>query len=663
MRVHCSRFVVACIMSFTVVAGSVLPADATTLNLQVGSSEDDYKESQSGSSVKTDTALDTWTTSDQQLAFRFVNVTIPNGAEITSATLQLYSANTGTSNNLSGTVRGQKVGDAPAWTGTSGEISNAVKTTASVTIFNPAAWTGNAHNDVADVTSIVQEIVDQCGWLDGNALKIFLIATSTASHRRTNTYDSAPSKGAKLIIEYEEDAGSDRCDGRTIELSTRDETVTSIDLGWNGLGHNGTSIAREATLSATLSGCDETEPPCGECDLSGPTTNACADKTAIASRRCVNNTRTKCASNADCGGGNTCAFFFGSYVTIRNAFCVTNQVSGSLTGTVNLDTGELDVNLPMTTTFTSITPTCPKCVGDANSNDGVRGGTCNAGPNNGLSCDINGSSNPHEETSLDCPPGAGIPTANTLDASTTSTSATLTTASPKCGADASKRCLCSTCNSAGLFGPIGCSSNADCPDNPPGTAGICGGKLCQGGTNNGAVCTVGSQCPGGLCASYDTTALPNACLDDTSSPGTTNECEINGGEYRCTSGPIVSACSTQTDLGCSSNADCTKYTCSNDAFTVCATNADCGGAACIKDTCVSDLRLCFEADGLTSGPGIHSITAVGSAGTPVLDQWDVTLANPIVCIPPVPFPLTSLNGTGLPGPSRLELPLHVRVRP
>ena len=228
-----------------------------------------------------------------------------------------------------------------------------------------------------------------------------------------------------------------------------------------------------------------------------------------------------------------------------------------ITGTANIDTGSAatTVNL-ISRVATGPNPNpCPKCVGDTTANDGVRGGTCDVGPNAGLTCDINGTS-PNlfwGSTSLDCPidPAsviAALPI--NLTNSTGTQTRTVTAANPSCttpGYSAFK-CLCDTCNN--LTGQS-CSSNADCP--------VSG--RCVGGTNGGAACTVASECAGGG------TCSGKPC-------GAGSECDSGV----CTGG----FCSTSAGIcGSSSGARCTGGTNAGAPCQGIAFASQCpGGGAC-----------------------------------------------------------------------------------
>jgi len=105
--------------------------------------------------------------------FRFDNVTIPQGAIITSAklTFQATSASQPGSPNVE--IFGFDEDD-------TARIANAdpddylarARTTASVT-WTIEAWTsGSADHDTPDIAAVVQEIISRAGWVSGNALAI-----------------------------------------------------------------------------------------------------------------------------------------------------------------------------------------------------------------------------------------------------------------------------------------------------------------------------------------------------------------------------------------------------------------------------------------------------------------------------------------------------------
>ena len=448
-----------------------------------------------------------------------------------------------------------------------------------------------------------------------------------------------------------------------IEFEGTPGSLGVLDSGWTGQAHNAT-VVDHGKLSVSVTSCANSVQPCGVCNLTGPVPNAQADHGDINNRRCTGNTRTKCSTNADCSvAGGTCEYYFGTLLPLSAggvSTCVSNQVNGAVTGTADVASGASATDVELISriyTGTTVATPCPKCVGDATPNDGVRGGTCDSGVNSGQSCDVNGSS-PNVffgATSLDCPPTSGAQIAALpidLSNSTGTVSRTLATSSPSCRAPGftTLKCFCDTCNN-GAAQP--CATNADCPD-PAGPIGpICGGKRCIGGTNPGAACTTATECPSGACNVPGTATAPNQCSDATCSPTTGNEGECSGGPFEQFCGPDA------TFAGCTTDADCASFTtCSGGSNPAqpCSTASQCPGGTCAaQQTCsVGKFRPCFTDNGAAGA----SIQATGATDPPVNSESNPTLAA-LFCIGPTTS--GSVNSVaGLPGPGRLELPGHAR---
>ncbi len=337
---------------------------------------------------------------------------------------------------------------------------------------------------------------------------------------------------------------------------------------------------------------------------------------AIDNQRCTGNTRCTCSSNADCavaGCGGTCEFYFGSYLPLSAgglATCLRNQFNGPITGTFNELTGSSAGSASLRSSVhisASIDQPCPRCNGDGATNDGVRLGTCDSGPNAGLPCDANGTS-PIEETfgttSLDCPP-SGFNVADLdidLSHTTATASATLSAASPPCRAPGFTTLAC-FCDNAGGWG-----------------------AALQRRHQRRAACTAASECPFGTCATAPGVfTKPNDCDYSTCSPD-------GGNEGTCAAGPFEQFCSpVETYRGCTTNADCPFA----------------------GDTCaLGKFRECFTDNGLVGA----SVNASGTADPPMNHQADPTLAS-LFCIGPTAS--AAVNAVaGLPGLGRLELPGH-----
>jgi hypothetical protein len=358
-----------------------------------------------------------------------------------------------------------------------------------------------------------------------------------------------------------------------------------LDSGWTGLGHNATVVS-DGKLTFTLD-CTPELRPCGTCTVSGPVQNLAADAGDINAHRCTNDTSIKCTGSSGCSGG-TCEFFFGAPLPLAAGginTCVVNQVKGSVSGTANVESGAFATSLNLLSKVynqvDSSTP-CPKCVGDGTANDGKLDGTCSAGARQGQKCDVNGVSpvTSFGSTSLDCPPVGLLTGLNiALSGSSGSETKTLDASSPNCQANPGKKCLC-----------------------PP-----------SGSVPN----------------------QPNACLDDSSTPGTVEGCV-----------PIAQGSNKgQCEFNPGTDQFCSPF----ETFRGCLQNSDCPAQG---DTCKSTNRPCFLDNGVIGG----SVTAVGHADPP--DENGVS--NPtfasLFCIPPVAS--VSINtAAGLPGLGRIELPL------
>ncbi len=488
----------------------------------------------------------------------------------------------------------------------------------------------------------------------------------------------------------------------TIALAARGERV-DLDVGFTGLGHDGTLPSNNG-LTLAVSGCDGTDhPTCGECDLAGPVTGAGGPSDV--SRRCGSHTEDACSADADChvclGGGNAdapcttasecpggtcddsgCLFFLGPPQGLFYGIplCVLNEIAAPVSGTLNLTSGSAALSLTLRTrVHVGGTPEqpCPSCVA----------GVCVAGPRDGLPCTEQGTGQTGP-VSLDCPPHPGTLAGTfALDypLSTDVQSRGITADSPTCRQTGftSFQCLCDTCNGAGQDP---CAANADCPPSG-GAPGICGGRrcltgsevgkpcnqclgganhgatcvsptacpggtcptgcggICVGGPNEDAACTTSSECPGSTCQSGQCgrpgeATQPNSCSDDTVTPGALDCVPTANGEGVCAAGPSDQRCAVDAFVACTLDADCLPVA----AGGACATCTTAG------QLCVTEPRACFTDNGTAGNP----VLAVGVPGAPCGDVARPTLAG-MACVAPVSAAAVNA-GYGLPALSRVRLP-------
>ena len=145
---------------------------------------------------------------------RFPNVTVPQGATVSAATLGLYassiSADSGT-----GTIYCRAVDNSGQF-GTGANLPSAVsKTTASVAM-GPDMSTGAK---TWNITAPVQEVINRAGFASGNAIGVPIIATATGDGYRMFSDYAVGSNIPYLEITYTVPAGSEPSKQLTIPTS------------------------------------------------------------------------------------------------------------------------------------------------------------------------------------------------------------------------------------------------------------------------------------------------------------------------------------------------------------------------------------------------------------------------------------------------------------
>jgi hypothetical protein len=179
-------------------------------------------------------------------------------------------------------------------------------------------------------------------------------------------------------------------------------------------------------------------------------------------------------------GGNTCECFFGPplpLVTANNPTCVLNQVT-AVGGTANVDEGSGTIDFSLAEFvhlgITSLAP-CPYCDADPTPGDGMRGGTCVGGVDDGLDCDAESGNSTFPapgggRASLDCFPDAAANISGSglkIDVALKTGTSTLAANVPCSSADpAGAKCPCGVCS---LDSQIACSSDEDCANAAAGT--------------------------------------------------------------------------------------------------------------------------------------------------------------------------------------------------
>jgi hypothetical protein len=174
--------------------------------------------------------------------FRFQTVNVPQGANISSAKLQLafHSTTNGPGNTID--IYGNDVDDASAPTSVT-DFRSKVKTTEKVTWTVPSSMVAGTFYDTPDIADVVQEVVNRTGWTANNDMMFIMPASSFNSNTNWLTqfrsYNYGTSYRPKLVITY-----------------TLGVTVTGIIAGLNTAAITGTVEYGSLSIVPTLAGAD-----------------------------------------------------------------------------------------------------------------------------------------------------------------------------------------------------------------------------------------------------------------------------------------------------------------------------------------------------------------------------------------------------------------------
>lgn len=143
---------------------------------------------------------------DYDMGMSWDNVTIPSGATITSATVELFMKWINGTGSILTRMQGFDVDDVAVFNATTGRPSQIAQTTALVdrTYTNASDWVDETYLSCDDASAIIQEIVDRAGWASGNALGVVIKNNGSASGDRWMFQDYGRSSGdaAKITIVY-----------------------------------------------------------------------------------------------------------------------------------------------------------------------------------------------------------------------------------------------------------------------------------------------------------------------------------------------------------------------------------------------------------------------------------------------------------------------------
>jgi hypothetical protein len=133
---------------------------------------------------------------------RFRGVSLPRGATIVSARLEVYSRQSQWL-NLAFAIRGEAAGNSAAFAAGS-RPSGRATTTQVVNHSSNAQWLANTWYQVNDVAAVVQEIVNRGDWQAGNALALVLRGSGGAYARKfVRSYEDGATTSIRLVVTYQ----------------------------------------------------------------------------------------------------------------------------------------------------------------------------------------------------------------------------------------------------------------------------------------------------------------------------------------------------------------------------------------------------------------------------------------------------------------------------
>ena len=177
-----------------------------TLNLQVVASNGDASEMDDNTGF-TSTSLsisfqgNTVAANRRNGGFHFPSVAIPPGANIDSATLQLYCT-TSIIDDPRVEVLAEDIDDAPDFV-TNADVTGRARTTALV------IWDANdigaGLETSPEIKTVIQEVIDRAGWAENNDIVIFLDSKDEAPYENglsVRAYDGVSGQAMKLNIDF-----------------------------------------------------------------------------------------------------------------------------------------------------------------------------------------------------------------------------------------------------------------------------------------------------------------------------------------------------------------------------------------------------------------------------------------------------------------------------
>ena len=183
---------------------------------------------------------------NQSVGLRFDGVSIPQGADITSATLS-FVAGASSSSATSLTIRAEDEDTSAEFSGAANDLSGRTLTTDNVAWNSISSWTVDESYSVSGLEDVIEEVVTRTGWCGGNALTLMLSGTGA---RYAKAFEENSSEGAVLTVEYDPDSvDDDSCttEEYTIAVNSSNDDAEENSSGAMDLDSSDLELTEEST--------------------------------------------------------------------------------------------------------------------------------------------------------------------------------------------------------------------------------------------------------------------------------------------------------------------------------------------------------------------------------------------------------------------------------
>ena len=144
--------------------------------------------------------------------WRYTNITIPQGATISSASLYVRANDSGNAEVCNSRISAEDIDNAGVIINDAATFDArwAARTAARVDWDAIPVWAEGSYHSSPDISAVIKEVVDRGGWVSGNAMLIFWddfenrSTDANGCYRSVYAYEGGPVYAVKLIIDFED---------------------------------------------------------------------------------------------------------------------------------------------------------------------------------------------------------------------------------------------------------------------------------------------------------------------------------------------------------------------------------------------------------------------------------------------------------------------------